>query len=174
VTIPLIRPARREDCPLLLELVTELAEFEHARDEVHASPADFERDGFGPEPRFEALIAETERGAAGFALWFHSYSTWDGRAGVFIEDLYVRPWARGFGVGRALVAEVAALAQQRGCLRLELNVLDWNPARGFYHTLGLEQRASWLPYRLSGPALARLAATAPRLSQTLPQTPPTA
>lgn len=157
-----IRPAAREDAAAILEMIRELARFERAEEAVKASVADLERDGWGPAPRFEALIAETAGAPVGFALYFHNYSTWEGRAGLYLEDLYVRPEARGSGAGRSLMAVLAAIAVERGCARLDLSVLDWNPARRFYDALGMTQMVEWLPYRAEGAALAALAAEADR------------
>jgi GNAT superfamily N-acetyltransferase len=152
-----VRPARREDAAIILGFVKELAAFEREPDAVKATEADLIRDGWGAERRFEAVIAELEGAPCGFALFFHNYSTWEGRAGLYIEDLYVAERARRHGAGRALVAEVARIAVARGCGRLELAVLDWNPARGFYEKLGLTRMTEWLPYRASGAALRLLA-----------------
>lgn len=153
-----IRPAVAADARFILEMIRELAAFERAPDAVKATEADLVRDGWGPAPKFEALIAELDGAPAGFALFFHNYSTWEGRAGIYLEDLYVAERARGHGLGRRLMAALAALAVARGCPRLDLSVLDWNPARGFYDTIGMAQMTEWLPYRLTGTALARLAA----------------
>lgn len=157
-----IRPATPADVPTMLRFIHELAAFEKAEDQVKVTAADLERDGWGPAPRFEAVVAETADGAQalGFALFFHNYSTWEGRAGLYVEDLYVAEAARGLGVGQKLMAHLAAIAVARNCPRLELSVLDWNPARHFYARVGLFHKEEWLPYRLSGAALTTLAATA--------------
>jgi GNAT superfamily N-acetyltransferase len=152
-----VRAATREDVTLLLGFIRELAAFERAPDAVIASEADLLRDGFGPQPRFEARLALLDDRPVGFALVFTSYSTWKGRPGLYLEDLFVSEWARGRGVARRLLADLAALAQARGYPRLDLAVLDWNPARRFYQRLGFEQKPEWLGYRLSGAALAALA-----------------
>lgn len=152
-----IRPARPDDAAFILEMIHELAAFEREPDAVKATEDDLLRDGWGPAPKFEALIAELEGSPAGFALFFHNYSTWEGRAGIYLEDLYVAERARGHGIGRRLVAALAALAVERDCRRLDLSVLDWNPARRFYERIGLKQMKEWLPYRLTGEALMRLA-----------------
>ena len=152
-----IRTARREDAATILRLVRELAEFEALRHEVRASEADILRDGFGEAPRFECLLAEVGGEALGFALFFHNYSTFEGRAGLYLEDIYVAERARGLGIGRALMARLARLALERGCARFELSVLDWNPAREFYRHLGFEQNADWLRYRGNGALLRSLA-----------------
>lgn len=152
-----IRPAVESDCAVILRFVRELAEFERESHSVKASEEDFRRDGWGDQPVFEALIAELDGAPVGFALTFRTYSTWEGRPGLFVEDLYVTPDARTYGVGRALLATVAQRAVQRGYRRVDLNVLDWNPARGFYDRIGFGQMKEWLPYRLTGDALAALA-----------------
>ncbi len=156
-----IRPARVADCGSILALVRELAVYERLDHLVEAREEDFRRDGFGPHPRFECLLAESAgEGLLGFALFFHGYSTFAGKATLFLEDLYLREGARRLGLGRRLVAELAALALSRGCFGLDLSVLDWNPARGFYERLGFAQHSGWLGYRLTGPALEALARTA--------------
>jgi GNAT superfamily N-acetyltransferase len=155
-----IRAAGREDAGTLLRLIRELAAFERLSDKVRASEADLLREGFGAWPRFEALLAEESGRALGFALFFHNFSTFEGRSGIFLEDIYVVEGARGRGVGRKLMAHLAATAAARGCARLDLSVLDWNPARRFYDRLGMTQMSDWLNYRLTGPDLARLAAEA--------------
>jgi GNAT superfamily N-acetyltransferase len=155
-----LRDARPEDVPAILTMIRELAAFEREPDAVVATEADLLRDGFGPHPRFGCRVAEIDGAAAGFALWHFTYSTWLGRAGIHLEDLYVSPWARGAGLGEKLLIDIAALAIRHGAQRLDLAVLDWNPARGFYHRLGLAHRADWLPYRIDGAALAALAARA--------------
>jgi GNAT superfamily N-acetyltransferase len=156
----MIRAAVAADVGTLLRLVRELADYEREADKVRATEADLLRDGFGPSPRFEAIIAESDGAAVGFALFYPNYSTWDGRPGLFVEDLYVTASARGCGVGRMLLAQLARIALERGWNRLNLNVLDWNPARGFYHRIGLAHQTAWLPYRLAGADLASLAAEA--------------
>lgn len=160
-----IRPACKEDCAQILQLIKELAAFEELSDQVHASEEDLLRDGFGPSPRFECLLAEDHEvaesppTALGFALFFHSYSTFAGRPGLYLEDIYIRESARGLGVGRQLLTRLAIIARQRGCPRLDLSVLHWNPARSFYEKLGFRHQSEWLPYRLEGNSLQELAAT---------------
>jgi GNAT superfamily N-acetyltransferase len=146
-----------EDSATILGLIRELAVFEDLLDQVRATEADIHRDGFGPDRRFECLLAEVDGQAVGFALFFPNYSTFEGRAGLYLEDLYVAESARGLGIGRALIARLAALAGGRGHPRLDLSVLHWNPARAFYERLNFRQSTDWLPYRLSGPALRALA-----------------
>lgn len=153
-----IRFAAADDVGLLLQLIRELAAYERAPDAVVATEEELRRHGFGSERRFEALIALVDAKPAGFALFFPDFSTWRGQPGVFLEDLYVREWARGLGVGRRLVARLAAIAIERDWPALHFNVLNWNPARGFYRHLGIELRSEWLPFSATGDTLRRLAA----------------
>jgi GNAT superfamily N-acetyltransferase len=155
-----IRPAQAEDAATLLRLIRELAEFEKLAHEVRASEADLIREGFGPVPRYEALLAELDGSAVGFALYFHNYSTFTGRPGLYLEDIFITETARGHGIGRKMMARLAAIAVERNCARLDLWVLNWNPARRFYDMLGMRQMSDWLPYRLDGPGLTKLAAEA--------------
>jgi GNAT superfamily N-acetyltransferase len=152
-----IRDATAADVGTLLSLVRELATYEKKPHAVKATEADLLRDGFGPERRFEARIAILDGEPVGFALFFADYSTWEGRPGLFLEDLFVAQRARRHGVGRALLADLARTAVARGWGRLNLNVLTWNPARAFYHALGFEHMEEWAPYRVDGDALRRLA-----------------
>lgn len=157
----LIRPALPADAETIVALVQALAIYEkEPLSTVKIAPADVLRDGFSEPRRFEALIAELDNRPVGFALYFHNYSTWEGRAGLFVEDLFVLEEARGHGLGRQLITALAAIAEARGCRRLDLNVLDWNPTRDFYHRLGIAHMKEWLPYRMTQPALAQLAAAA--------------
>jgi GNAT superfamily N-acetyltransferase len=153
-----LRFATAENVALLLQLIRELAIYERAPDAVIATEEDLRRHGFGPDRRFEALLAFVDDEPVGFALFFPDFSTWRGRPGLFLEDLYVREWARGRGVGRRLIARLAAIAIERDWPALRLNVLDWNPAREFYQRLGIEARNAWVPYGATGAALRRLAA----------------
>ena len=155
---PTIRLARREDAATILRLVRELAAYVDLLDHVRASEADILRDGFGATPRFECLLAEQGGDAVGFALFFHSYSTFEGRSCLYLEDLYIDERFRGLGLGRALMARLASLAVARGCARLELAVLHWNPARDFYRRLGFDHNSDWLPFRLGSSRLEALAA----------------
>ena len=157
-----IRSATADDVPLILEFIRALARFENEPDAVRTTPEDLLRDGFGERPQFEVLIAERDEKPVGFALFFATYSTWEGRPSLYLEDLFVIESARKHGVGRALMAKLAAICVERGYQRLELQVLDWNPAREFYHRLGMGHMNEWLPYRLSGQALYALAAAAKR------------
>jgi GNAT superfamily N-acetyltransferase len=157
---PTIRPADRDDVPLILTFIRELADYEKLAHEVVATEEGLVESLFGRDRRAEALIAEVEGMPAGFALFFHNYSTFLGRPGIFLEDLFVRPGARGCGVGRALLARLAAIAVSRGCGRLEWAVLDWNEsAIGFYRKLGATAMNDWTVYRLAGEPLTDLAGT---------------
>jgi GNAT superfamily N-acetyltransferase len=160
-----VRPAVPADALAIVEFVRGLARFEHEPVEhVRLTEADVVRDGFGARPAFEVVIAERVREGvstpAGFALFFPNYSTWEGRPGIYIEDLFVIDEERGSGVGRAILAAVAQIAWQRGAARVDLAVLDWNPARGFYEALGMAHQETWLPYRMEREAIARLASEA--------------
>src|SRR6266545_1246494 len=152
-----IRFATEADCGLILEFVSELAAYEKAPYAVVATEDDFRRYGFGPERHFEALIASLHGEPVGFALFLPDFSTWRGQPGIFLEDLFVREAARGQGVGRALLARLASIALQRDAPALHFNVLNWNPARGFYHRLGFIGRDEWLSYGSSAEVLRRLA-----------------
>ncbi len=160
----MIRPATPADVPTILRFVRELAEYERAAHEVRATEEDLARDLFGggsAGPAVFAHLAEDESGRpVGFAVWFVSYSTWLGRHGIYLEDLYVTPSARGGGHGRALLAELAGIALDRGYGRLEWSVLDWNePALRFYRSLGAGAQDEWTVHRLDGEELANLSAT---------------
>lgn len=155
-----IRFAAREDAAEILRLIRELATYEELLDQVRVSEADILRDGFGEQPRFECLIAEHDGEAVGLAVFFHTYSTFAGRPGLYLEDLIVSEAARGLGLGRRLVARLAGIALERGCPRIDFAVLPENPARDFYARIGATQKEDWLGYRLSGPALQRLAGEA--------------
>jgi enamine deaminase RidA (YjgF/YER057c/UK114 family)/GNAT superfamily N-acetyltransferase len=152
-----IRLATPADAALMLDLVRALARFEKQADAVKATVEDILREGFGERPAFECLVAELDGRAAGFAVFFHNYSTWTGRKGLYLEDIFVHEWARGRGVGDAMMRALARLALDRGCGRLDLAVLDWNPARAFYERLGFRHMNEWLPYRIDGAGLRRLA-----------------
>lgn len=153
-----IRPATVADVPLMLSLVRELALYEREPDSAIATEADFLRDGFGPERRFECVIAEWAGEPAGFALFFYNYSTWHGRAGIYLEDLFVRPQLRGKGIGKALFAHLAQRCVDEKLTRLVWQVLTWNePAIAFYRSLGAEALSEWQGMRLTGEDLKRLA-----------------
>jgi GNAT superfamily N-acetyltransferase len=153
-----IRFATADDCPLLLRLIRELAVFERAPDAVVATQEDLRRHGFGPERQFEAILAFIDGEPAGVALFHARFSTWVGRPCMYLEDLYVCENARGKGVGRRLMARLAAIAVERGWGRIDFQVLDWNPARRFYERLGLNHVDDWLRYGGDEAALHRLAA----------------
>lgn len=149
------------DVPLILALIRELAEYERMADQVEATEADVQRALFGERPCAEAVIARAGDEAVGFALFFHTFSTFVGRRGLYLEDLYVRPAFRGRGVGRRLLAYLAGLAVERRCGRFEWSVLDWNAlAIAAYHRAGAVPMDDWTVYRLSGDALLALAAEA--------------
>jgi GNAT superfamily N-acetyltransferase len=155
-----IAPARREDVPLVLALIRELAQFERLLDQVVATEAGLREALFGEPRRAEVLIARVGGEPVAFALYFYSFSTFLGRAGLYLEDLYVRSSYRGRGVGEALLRHLARLALDRGCGRFEWAVLDWNQrAIDFYRRLGAEPLGDWTTFRLAGDALARLAAS---------------
>ena len=153
-----IRFATADDVPLLLQFIRQLAAFERAPDAVVATEADLLRHGFGAEPKFEAILAFLDEEPAGCALFHTRFSTWLGRPGLYLEDLYVTQSARGRGVGKRLMARLAAIAVERGWGRIDFHVLDWNPAREFYHRLGMEHHREWLRYGADEAALKRLAA----------------
>jgi GNAT superfamily N-acetyltransferase len=157
-----IRTATPADIPLILDLIRALAAYEREPDAVKASETDLLRDGFGEPPRFECLIAESEQGeAAGFALYFYNYSTWRGRSGIHLEDLFVLPHFRGLGIGKALLARVAARAVEQGCVRLQWDVLAWNqPAIDFYHGLGAQFLDEWRIMRVNDGEIGVLASLA--------------
>ena len=153
-----IRFATREDAGLVLRLIHELAIYEKAPVAVIASEADLVRHGFAPDRQFEAILAFLDDEPAGLALFHPRFSTWLGRPGMYLEDLYVTEPARGRGVGRRLMARLAAIAVERGWGRIDFQVLDWNSARGFYQRLGMTYLSEWLRYGGEGDALHRLAA----------------
>jgi len=154
-----VRSATPADAPVIVRLIRELAAYENEPlANVKVTEADILRDGFGPQRRFESLLVEAGGRPAGFALFFHNYSTWEGRAGIYVEDIFVSEWARGRNVGRRLLGAIAAIAEARGCRRVDLSVLHWNPARAFYERIGLVEMSEWRPYRLKDGALAALAA----------------
>jgi len=153
-----IRPATPADIPTILALIAALADYEREPASAQATPADILRDGFGPTPRFHCLIAELDAAPIGFALYFYNYSTWRGHAGIYVEDLFVYPEHRGRGYGKALLAQVAAIAVAEGCHRVDWAVLNWNtPAIDFYNSVGALPQSEWTTMRLSGDALAQLA-----------------
>lgn len=151
------RFAEREDTPLVLEFIIELARYEKLEDQVVADVETLERELFD-EGGAQVLIAEVDGQPVGFALFFHNFSTFLGRRGLYLEDLYVRPAWRGRGIGRALLARLARIACERGCGRLEWWCLDWNESSiGFYRSLGAEAMDEWTVYRIAGDTLRHLA-----------------
>ncbi|MDQ8704760.1 GNAT family N-acetyltransferase [Streptomyces sp. LHD-70] len=157
----MIRTATPEDVPAILAMIRELAEYEKALHEVRATESQLHTALFGDHPAAYAHIAEDESGeAVGFTLWFLTFSTWRGVHGIYMEDLYVRPEARGGGHGKALMAELARICTSRGYQRLEWAVLDWNePSIAFYESLGARPQSEWSVYRLTDEALGRLGAS---------------
>lgn len=154
-----VRPATEEDVPLILALIRELAEYERLSHEVTATEEDLRRSLFGERRFAEVLLAYLENEPAGFAFFFHNFSTFLGKPGIYLEDLYVRPEHRGSGLGKAMLSRLARLAKERGCGRLEWWVLDWNgTAIGFYQKLGAVPMDDWTVYRVTGEALDELAA----------------
>ena len=154
-----IRPALVDDVPLIRQLIAELAVYEKLADAAVATDDDLREQLFGAQPAAEVLIGEVDGEAAGFALFFHNFSTFLGKRGLYLEDLFVRPAFRGSGLGKHLMAALARIAVQRGCGRFEWSVLDWNePAIGFYRSLGAIGMDEWTVQRLDGDALHALAA----------------
>jgi GNAT superfamily N-acetyltransferase len=164
-----VRPATADDASIILRFIHELALYEKQPEAVVATEADLLRDGWAlaadgvtkidTPVQFRCVIAEHEGAPVGFALFFDSYSTWEGHHGIYLEDLYVQPTHRGLGLGKALLAQVAAIAVAEGCPRLEWSVLDWNqPSIDFYHRIGAFKKSEWFMMRLSGEPLTLLAA----------------
>ncbi|HLW75153.1 MAG TPA: GNAT family N-acetyltransferase [Gammaproteobacteria bacterium] len=154
-----IRSATPADVPLILGLIRELAEYEKMLPQVTASEADLRNSLFGPKPAAECVIAEQDSRPAGFALFFHNFSTFLGKPGLYLEDLYVKPELRGKGIGRRLLSHLARLTLERGCGRFEWAVLSWNePAIRIYQRLGAQMLDDWRINRLTGAALEKLAA----------------
>jgi GNAT superfamily N-acetyltransferase len=154
-----IRSATPADLPLITAFIRDLAEYEKLAHEVRFDEATLERHLFGPRPMAEVVIGEVDGLAQGFALFFHNFSTFEGKPGLYLEDLYVRPEARGAGLGKVLLLHLAALAVERDCARLEWWVLDWNaPSIAFYRKLGAKPMDDWTVMRVDGPILAQLAA----------------
>jgi GNAT superfamily N-acetyltransferase len=158
VAVPTIRAARAEDAPLIRQFVRELAAYEREPEAAVITEADILRDGFGERPYFHVVIAEWSGQPAGFALYFFNYSTWQGRPGLYLEDLFVRPALRGRGIGTALLRHLAGVAIEKGCGRMVWQVLDWNePSIRFYESLGARHMKAWLTMRLEGEALRSVA-----------------
>jgi GNAT superfamily N-acetyltransferase len=153
-----IRTAVPADVPTIAALIRALAEYEHLAHEVVLDETVLQRHLFGPRPYAEVLIAEADDEPVGFALFFHNFSTFLGRPGIYLEDLFVRPEARGRGLGTALLVELGRLARERDCGRIEWAVLDWNePSIAFYRSLGAAPKDEWVLYRLTGEPMAALA-----------------
>jgi len=164
-----IRAAHAEDVPIILELIRDLATYERAPDEVIATEEQLVDVLFGERPAAEVLLAFEGKSPVGFALFFHNFSTWLGRPGLYLEDLFVKPERRGKGYGRALLVELAKIAMERGCGRMEWAVLDWNePAIKFYRTLGAKPMDEWTVFRLTRNGIARLANAADTAATTKP------
>jgi GNAT superfamily N-acetyltransferase len=160
-----IVPATRNDLSLILALIKELAEYERLAHEVVATEEALSETLFGERPYAEAILARYDDEPVGYALYFHSYSTFLGGPGLYLEDLFVRPAVRGKGIGKALLAFVAGVATERTCGRLEWSVLNWNePAIGFYKSLGAKPMDKWTIYRMTGEPLTRLASQSNRRS----------
>jgi GNAT superfamily N-acetyltransferase len=157
-----IVPARPEDVPIVLGLINALAEYERMSDQVVATEQGLRAWLFGDRPAAEVVLARADGSVVGFALFFHNFSTFLGRPGLYLEDLFVVPEWRGRGIGRKLMAHLAEIAVSRGCGRMEWSVLDWNrPAIGFYERIGASLLEDWRVCRLSGDSLARLATGTP-------------
>jgi GNAT superfamily N-acetyltransferase len=155
-----IEPATERDVPLILRLIKELAEYERMSDEVVATEDGLRRTLFGPQPAAEVVVGYAGDEPAGFALFFHNYSTFLGKPGLYLEDLFVVPTFRGRGYGKALLVHLAKVAVERDCGRFEWSVLDWNePAIGFYKKLGARPMDAWTIFRVAGDALRELAAS---------------
>jgi len=156
-----LRKAAAKDIPLILSFIRELAEYERAPNAVVCTEQDLRRDGFGPSPVFHVIVAEWNGEAAGMAFYFYNYSTWQGRSGIFIEDLFVRPRFRGKGIGRALMAKLAQTAIAETCHGIRWEVLDWNkPAIEMYQHLGSKFRDGWKIMQITGQELGELARSA--------------
>jgi GNAT superfamily N-acetyltransferase len=154
-----ITQATPADIPLIGQLIRELATYEREPESATATDADLRAALFSDRPAAEVLLARVDGDAVGFALFFHNFSTWTGRRGLYLEDLFVRPSARGLGAGRVLLETLARIAKERGCARMEWAVLDWNDlAIGFYQRIGARRLDDWRIFRLTGEALDRLAA----------------
>ena len=156
-----VRSATSADLPLVASLIRALADYEKLAHEVRFDEAVLGAKLFGPRPYAEVIVGEVDGEPQGFALFFHNFSTFEGRPGIYLEDLFVRPEARGAGLGTALLAELARIAVERDCARLEWSVLDWNePAIGFYKALGARMMDEWTVMRVDGAALGNLAGEA--------------
>ena len=156
-----IRPATPTDVPLIQQFIRDLAEYERSPESAVATEKDLLRDGFGPEPKYRCVLAEWDGQPAGFAFFFYNYSTWQGRPGLYLEDLFVKPVFRGKGIGKALLLHLAKIAVDENCGRFQWQVLDWNtPAIDFYKSLGAKTMNEWLTMRVEGEDIKKLANTA--------------
>jgi GNAT superfamily N-acetyltransferase len=154
----LIRPAVKEDAPIILQLIKELAEYEKAPNEVIATIKDIEATIFAEDPKVFCELVEIDGNVVGMAIWFLNYSTWQGRHGIYLEDLYIKPEFRGKGLGKALLQHLARICSERGYGRFQWWVLDWNsPAIEFYHSIGAVPMSEWTVFRVSGEPLRKLA-----------------
>ena len=154
----MIRPAAKEDAAVILQLIKELAEYEKAPDEVVATVKDIETTIFAKDPKVFCDLVEVEGNVVGMAIWFLNYSTWQGRHGIYLEDLYIKPEFRGLGYGKALLQHLARICRERGYGRFQWWVLDWNsPAIEFYHSIGAVPMSEWTVFRVSGDPLNKLA-----------------
>lgn len=154
---PRVREATGEDVPLIFRFINELAVYEKLAHEVETDEEQLEKTLFGPDPRAYALVCEIDGDPAGFALYFYNYSTWLGKYGIYLEDLYVSPEHRGRGAGKALLTHIAGIAVEKDCGRFEWSVLDWNtPSIEFYKSLGAREMEEWRIYRVTGNALKKL------------------
>ncbi len=153
-----IRTSTPDDVPLIQQFIRDLAEYERSPESAVATQEDLMRDGFGPEPKYRCLIAEWNGEPAGFAFFFYNYSTWQGRPGLYLEDLFVKPKFRGKGIGKSLLLHLAKIAVAENCGRFQWQVLDWNtPAIDFYKSLGAEMMSEWLTMRVEGENIRKLA-----------------
>lgn len=153
-----IRPANPVDVPLIQQFIRDLAEYERSPESAIATQEDLLRDGFGAAPKYRCLLAEWDGQPAGFAFFFYNYSTWQGRPGLYLEDLFVKPVFRGKGVGKALLLHLAKIAVDENCGRFQWQVLDWNtPAIDFYKSLGAKTMDEWLTMRVEGEDIKKLA-----------------
>lgn len=157
-----LRPATPEDVSLILQYIRELAEYERDPQAAVATEEDILRHAFSEHPLIQVELAEWEGQPAGFALYFFNFSTWQGKPGLYLEDLFVRPSFRGFGIGKALLKRLARIAVEHGCTRYVWQVLDWNePSIRFYEAMGARQMKNWITCRVDGEALTRMAEGAP-------------
>lgn len=157
-----LRSATPEDAPLILQYIRDLAEYEKDPEAAVATEADILHHAFSEHPLIHVVLAEWEDQPAGFALYFFNFSTWQGKPGLYLEDLFVRPAFRGFGIGKALLKHLARIAVDSGCTRYVWQVLDWNePSIKFYEAMGARQLKNWITCRVDGEALSRMAEGAP-------------